>query len=106
LVRKGRSSFVGEVCRPAEDRETPDGNYQQDPSKSQPASAASRLLVGNRLLHDAPLSSEAGNAHVDEHRPHTGQSCWQSAATTNIVRTADFAGRPARRSMRPSWPVR
>jgi hypothetical protein len=43
------------------------------------------LLVGNRLLHDAPLSNEAGNAHVDEHRPHTGQSCWQSAATTNIV---------------------
>ena len=39
---------------------------------------APRLLLGNRLLHDAPLSSEAGNAHVDEHRPHTGQSCWQS----------------------------
>jgi len=43
--------------------------YRQSSSMHQPAP---RLLLGNRLLHDALLSSEAGNAHVDEHRPHTG----------------------------------
>jgi hypothetical protein len=31
-----------------------------------------RVRAGNRLLHDVPLSNEAGNAHVDEHRPHIG----------------------------------
>src|SRR6516162_6585931 len=68
------------------------GRSPSSSSKFQHVSGASRLLVGNRLLHDVLLSNEAGNAHVDEHRPHTGHSCWQSAATTNIVRTADSPG--------------
>src|SRR5207245_1460564 len=39
---KGRSGLVGEVCRPAEDPETPDGNYQQDPFEH----VAHRILCG------------------------------------------------------------
>src|SRR5215467_11237558 len=60
------------------------GRSPSSSSKFQHVSGASRLLVGNRLLHDVLLSNEAGNAHVDEHRPHTGHSCWQSAATTTL----------------------
>jgi hypothetical protein len=41
-VGKGRSGLVGEVCRPAEDPETPDGNYQQDPFEH----VAHRILCG------------------------------------------------------------